>query len=64
MKLTDIKLPKFFSLAEMADRFKFGVEGTTVRKQQKKSAPKRSRQKKQTLVDEIAALAAKLQQES
>jgi len=60
VKLTDIKLPEFFTLAAMADRFNM-PKGA---KAKKKSAPKRSRQKKQTLVDEIAALAAKLQQES
>ena len=60
MRLSDIKLPEFFTLAAMADRFNM-PKGT---KAKKKSSPKQSRKKKQTLVDEIAALAAKLQQQS
>jgi hypothetical protein len=60
VKLTDIKLPEFFTLAAMADRFNV----VKARKAKKKSTPKQSRKKKQTLVDEIAALAAKLQQQS
>jgi len=59
MQLKDIKLPEFFTIAAMKERFDIiSAKKTTLQKKSRKK-----RQKKKSLVEQIAELAAKLQEE-
>jgi len=59
MQLKDIQLPEFFTIASMKERFTFeAVRKTSLQKKSKKR-----KSKKKSLVEQIAALAAKLQEE-
>ena len=62
MQLSDIKLPAFFTLAAMQERF-LAVPETKLQKQKRKKATTKRKKKQTGLVAEIAALAAKLQSE-